>query len=270
MRPIDGFVADTQFSVAPRFLSPSPVDRGASRRTTEGATIYYTTRRHGALGGQRAPLRQSRDHRFHHRSARASPPSPRYLSAPMSIPRPISLPATSNSRSRWTRASPKLPDYIDEIERALGKDASGPFRGRRASEPFFRRERHPHPIYDRSGRAAEVPISLEYFSPTLASDTFHIRAGHPHPRRATPAVTPRNPFGSISVRSTAEGEANSSIRCYEGSNVNSFEQLVLRSCGHDSWSLADRFGGSDFRPPGARLLSPRSVSAPDGERHGTC
>lgn len=102
--------------------------------------------------------------------------------------------------------------------------------------------------YERSGRGAEVPISLEYFSANDPEDVFHIAAGlriHGGNARSHP----KKPFRLYFREEYSGGSGELEHQLYPESNVHQFEQLVLRGGGHDSWSLADAFGGTDFDLP---------------------
>jgi len=101
---------------------------------------------------------------------------------------------------------------------------------------------------ENSGRAAEVPISVEYFTPT-ADEQFQIDAGvriHGGNARSHP----KKPLRLYFRRDY--GEAKLRYPLYPGSPVEEFDQLILRGGGHDSWSLAADFGrtNNDLPPHG--------------------
>ena len=99
--------------------------------------------------------------------------------------------------------------------------------------------------FDNSGRAAEVPVSMEYFTPS-GSEQFQIDAGiriHGGNARSHPKKPMRLYFRRD------YGEAKLRHPLFEGSPVDSFDQLLLRGGGHDSWSLAATFGRDDTDLP---------------------
>ena len=102
-----------------------------------------------------------------------------------------------------------------------------------------------------SGRAAEIPISVEYFTPSGAEE-FQIDAGvrihggnaRTHPKKPLRLYFRRD-YGAPKLR----------FPLYPGSPVAEFDQLLLRGGGHDSWSLADVFGRDDDDiPPHGTLM----------------
>lgn len=99
-----------------------------------------------------------------------------------------------------------------------------------------------------AGRAAEVPISVEYFTPSR-SEEFQIDAGvriHGGNARSHPKKPLRLYFRR------EYGDAKLRYPLYPGSPVAEFDQLLLRAGGHDSWSLAATFGraNNDLPPHG--------------------
>ncbi len=90
-----------------------------------------------------------------------------------------------------------------------------------------------------SGRAAEVPASLEFFEPGDGGASFRVGAGvrihggnaRAHPKKPLRLYF-RDDYGDRRLREPL----------FAGSPVESFDQLILRPGGHDSWSLADTFG----------------------------
>ena len=106
-----------------------------------------------------------------------------------------------------------------------------------------------------SGRDAEVPISLEYFSTENIKEQFQIDAGlriHGGNARDHPKKPFRLYFREL------YGEKRLRFDLFKNSPVSSFDQLILRSGGHDSWSLADGFGRNevlDIPPHGTLTVS---------------
>ena len=90
------------------------------------------------------------------------------------------------------------------------------------------------------GEEAEVPVSLEYFDPSNGED-FQVDAGiriHGGQARFHEKKPMRLYFRS------RYGPSRLEYPLFEGSMVRSFDQLVLRSCGHDGWA-------TDWKSPGA-------------------
>ena len=88
----------------------------------------------------------------------------------------------------------------------------------------------------------EVVVSMEYFSGAHPEDTFHIDAGmsiHGGNARSHP----KKPFRFFFRREY--GAARLEYPLFEDSPVSSFDQLVLRAGGHDSWSISEAFGATD-------------------------
>lgn len=104
-----------------------------------------------------------------------------------------------------------------------------------------------------SGREAEVPISVEYFSTEISEEEFQIDAGiRIHGGNARDH--PKKPFRLYFRESY--GKKRLRFELFENSPVNSFDQLILRSGGHDSWSLANGFGRNEVLdiPPHGTLM----------------
>lgn len=155
------------------------------------------------------------------------------------------------------------PAYVDEIDDALGETLP-------AMSIVVDNERMfgPTGIYTdpfQSGRPAEVPISLEYFSPTDPEDRFQIDGGiriHGGDARNHP----KKPFRLYFREDYSDGSGELEHALFEGSNVKSFEQLVLRGGGHDGWSLADRFGATDGDiPPHGSFLRDQFLRKTEAE-----
>ena len=104
-----------------------------------------------------------------------------------------------------------------------------------------------------SGRNAEIPISIEYFSNKEPEDQFQIDAGlriHGGNARDHPKKPLRLYFRE------SYGKKRLKHDLFPGSPVSSFDQLILRSGGHDSWSLANDFGRDPIidLPPHGTLM----------------
>jgi hypothetical protein len=98
-----------------------------------------------------------------------------------------------------------------------------------------------HTDPDREGREAEVPVSVEYFD-FNRPDEFQVDAGvRIHGGNARDH--PKKPLRLFFRREYGAGRLKFPL--FDDSPVSSFDQLVLRSCGHDSWSLADTFQTRD-------------------------
>ena len=96
------------------------------------------------------------------------------------------------------------------------------------------------------GRAAEVPVSVEYFDPEgegLGDGGFQIDAGiriHGGQARFHEKKPLRLYFRSD------YGEGRLDYPLFEGNPVQEFDRLVMRSCGHDSWAIDFGGGRSDL------------------------
>lgn len=239
---VHGFVADTQFSVRRGFYT-EPIAVAIST-STEDATIYYTldgTEPTPAQGtAYTEPIELSST-----TILRALAMRDRYVSSNVDTQTYLFASDVKTQVIMDARVT-EAPAYLEEIDQALGSTL--PALSIVGENDRFFGNTGIYTNFDRSGRGAEVPISLEYFSPQDPEDTFNIRAGiriHGGNARSHP----KKPFRLYFREEYSGGRGELEHPLYAGSNVNSFEQLVLRSCGHDSWSLADRFGGSDFDLP---------------------
>ncbi|MFP6873076.1 MAG: lamin tail domain-containing protein [Verrucomicrobiales bacterium] len=110
-----------------------------------------------------------------------------------------------------------------------------------------------HTNYNLSGRDAEIPVSMEFFNPLDPSDEFQVDAGiriHGGNARSHP----KKPF-RLYFRG-GYGDRRLEYPLFAGSPVESFDQLVLRGGGHDSWSLAATFGRDQQKdlPPHGTLM----------------
>jgi hypothetical protein len=88
----------------------------------------------------------------------------------------------------------------------------------------------------------EVVVSMEYFSGADPANTFQVDAGmaiHGGNARSHP----KKPFRFFFRRKY--GAARLEFPLFDGSPVSSFDQLVLRAGGHDSWSISETFGATD-------------------------
>jgi hypothetical protein len=105
----------------------------------------------------------------------------------------------------------------------------------------------------RTGRGSEVPVSMEFFNPADPSDQFQVDAGvriHGGNARTHPKKHLRFYFRGD------YGERRLKHPIFPGSPVESFDQLLLRSGGHDSWSIGARFGRNPLRdlPPHGTIM----------------
>lgn len=109
-----------------------------------------------------------------------------------------------------------------------------------------------HTQVQQSGRNAEIPVHVEYFSPSDPLDSFRVSAGirihggnaRTHPKKPLRLLF-REEYGLDRLRH----------KLYPGSPVETFDELLLRSGGHDGWALANTFGTnpSDLPPHGTFL-----------------
>jgi len=104
-----------------------------------------------------------------------------------------------------------------------------------------------------SGRGSEIPASVEFHNPLDSEDSFQIDAGiriHGGNARDHPKKPMRLYFRE------EYGERRLNYPIFPESPVQSFDQLILRSGGHDSWSLADSFGRDKLLdlPPHGTLM----------------
>ncbi|MEZ5302064.1 MAG: CotH kinase family protein [Verrucomicrobiales bacterium] len=102
-----------------------------------------------------------------------------------------------------------------------------------------------HSIATLEGRAQEVEVSFEFFDPedgsmTQANGGIRIHGGNAR-------THPKKPL-RLYFRSEY-GPGRLGFPLFDGAPVQSFDQLILRPGGHDSWSLADVFGTSTFDLP---------------------
>ncbi|MCP4849277.1 MAG: hypothetical protein GY899_15150 [Verrucomicrobiaceae bacterium] len=106
---------------------------------------------------------------------------------------------------------------------------------------------------NRTGRGSEVPVSMEFFNPADPSDQFQIDAGvriHGGNARTHPKKHLRFYFRG------EYGERRLKHPIFPDGPVESFDQLLFRSGGHDSWSIGSRFGRDPLRnmPPHGTIM----------------
>lgn len=117
-------------------------------------------------------------------------------------------------------------------------------------------------IPELSGRDAEVPVSMEYFSDDNSA-RFQVDAGiRIHGGNARDH--PKKPF-RLYFRSEY-GPKRLEFPLFPDSSVESFDQLILRGFGHDGWALADSFGTRDEDiPPHAAFLRDQYLRKTENE-----
>ncbi|MDA7605496.1 CotH kinase family protein [Verrucomicrobiales bacterium] len=143
------------------------------------------------------------------------------------------------------------PDYSETIKDDLSKNVpiiSLTIEGDTFFGPFGI---HSNP--ELSGRGSEVPVSVEFHNPLDSENSFQIDAGiriHGGNARAHPKKPMRLYFRE------EYGKRRLNYPIFPESPVQSFDQLILRSGGHDSWSLADSFGRDESLdlPPHGTLM----------------
>lgn len=243
---VDGFVADTKFSVNRGFHN-SPINV-AITSATPGAVIYYTT--DGTI---------------------PTPINSTLYTAPVAISSTTTLRAIATLENyqstnidtqsyiftadviRQADMDPVVvnsPDYSTTIE----SDLSGnfPVISLVVNEAAFFGTSGIYSNPENSGRGAEVPVSMEFFDPASGED-FQVDAGiriHGGNARSHPKKPLRLYFRS------EYGPSRLRYPLYEDSPVDSFDQLLLRPGGHDSWSLAETFGrdqDGDIPPHGTLM-----------------
>ena len=129
------------------------------------------------------------------------------------------------------------PDYSETIKDDLSKNV--PVISLTIDEDIFF---GPFGIYSNpelSGRGSEVPVAVEFHNPLDINESFQIDAGiriHGGNAREHPKKPLRLYFRE------QYGKRRLNFPIFPESPVQSFDQLILRPGGHDSWSLADSFG----------------------------
>lgn len=237
-----GFVADTRFSHHRGFhTAPLAV---AITTATKGASLHYTTdgspptENHGTLYTEPVVIDSTT-------ILQAIAFKPRYQSSNIDTQTYL-FPSDVRNQITMDARVTEAPDYREQVEAALGSTLPA-LSVVTQDQLIFGRDGI-YSQYDLQGREAEIPISLEYFAPHDPEDRFHLQAGlriHGGNARSHP----KKPFRLYFREEYSGGSGRLEHSLFAGSPVDSFEQLVLRSGGHDSWSLADRFGGSDFDLP---------------------
>ncbi len=242
----EGFVRDTKFS-ADRGFHQEPFELSLTTGT-EGAQIRYTTD-----GSEPSPTRgevYSAPFTVAATSiVRAMAWKENHVSTNVDTHTFIFADDVKTQESMDERVTSD-PAYTSEINEALGSQL--PAMSVVVDETDFFGVNGIHTQPDRGGPSAELPISLEYFDPIDPEDRFQIRAGiRLHGGNAR--THPKKPF-RLYFREQY-GPARLRYPLFPGETVDVFEQLVLRSCGHDSWSLASRFGAGDADiPPHASFV----------------
>ncbi len=89
---------------------------------------------------------------------------------------------------------------------------------------------------------SEVPVAVEYFNPLAPAETFTARAGF----QAHGGAVRNYAKKGFRLDFTGEhGDGPLQYPLFAGSPVEAFDQLVLRSGGHDSWTVQTRGGAAD-------------------------
>lgn len=129
------------------------------------------------------------------------------------------------------------PDYSETIEDDLSSNV--PVISLTIEDDAFF---GPFGIYSNpelSGRGSELPVAVEFHNPLNNDNSFQIDAGiriHGGNAREHPKKPLRLYFRE------QYGKRRLNYPIFAESPVQSFDQLILRPGGHDSWSLADSFG----------------------------
>ncbi len=244
---VSGFVKDTKFSVK-RGHYDSAITVAISTET-EGASIRYTTNGSspsdsiGTLYTGPITLNETtvlRAIAFKEGFQPTNIDTQTYLFA-----------ADIKNQSEMDRDIVTDPEYASTIE----DDLSGnlPIMSLVLDEALFFGPNGTHTNYERSGRGAEIPVSVEFFNPLDPTDEFQIDAGiriHGGNARSHP----KKPF-RLYFRGEY-GDKRLKHPLFDGSPVESFDQLILRGGGHDSWSLAATFGRDQQEdiPPHGTLM----------------
>ena len=244
---VDGFVSDTKFSVK-RGHYDSEIAVSITTET-EGASIRYTT-----------------DGSAPDASTGTLYEGPVSL-ASTTILRAIAYkagfqPTNVDTQSYLFASDIKNQDAMDrdivndpEYSATIEEDLSGslPVMSLVLDDALFFGPNGTHTNYERSGRTAEIPVSVEFFNPLDPNDEFQIDAGiriHGGNARSHP----KKPF-RLYFRGEY-GDRRLKFPLFAGSPVESFDQLILRGGGHDSWSLAANFGRdqqTDLPPHGTLM-----------------
>ena len=243
-RAVLGFVEDTKFSVNRGFYA-APFDLVITT-ATPGATIRYTldgeppTATSGLVYA--GPIRVAstltvRAAAFKEGYRETDVDAHSYLFTSDIRTQPEMLPAVVED-----------PAYTSAIEPGL---RSLPVVALSLRDTDFFGENGIYTIATLSGRAQEVEVSVEYFDPSggrsvQAGAGIRIHGGN---ARSHPKKPLRLYFRD------AYGDRRFDFPLFDGSPVSTFDQLLLRPGGHDSWSLADTFGAdSTDLPPHATFM----------------
>jgi hypothetical protein len=89
---------------------------------------------------------------------------------------------------------------------------------------------------------AEVPVAVEFFNPLAPAETFTTRAGF---QAHGGAVRNYAKKGFRIDFTGVHGDGTLQFPLFPGSPVETFDQLVLRTGGHDSWTVQTRGGNPD-------------------------
>ncbi len=244
---VEGFVSDTQFSIK-RGYYKSEISVSITTET-EGAAIRYTT--DGSAPGASTGTLYSEPITINLTTIlRAIAYKAGYK--PTNIDTQSYLFAADiKNQSDMDNDVVNDPAYSATIE----EDLSGnlPAISLVLEEASFFGPNGTHTNYNLSGRGAEIPVSMEFFNPLDPSDEFQVDAGiriHGGNARSHP----KKPF-RLYFRSEY-GDRRLQYPLFSGSPVESFDQLVLRGGGHDSWSLAATFGRDQQEdlPPHGTLM----------------
>ena len=236
---VDGLVEDTKFSVNRGFFSaPFPVEITTA---TEGAQIRYTT--DGSAPTSTSGLIYSAPLTISTTTVlRAAAFKPGF--APTNVDTQTYL-FTSSIRNQL-EMDPEITNsaaYSSLMDVALRGNIPTISLATRRSNLFGSGGIYTNS--QNSGRSAEVPVSVEYFSDNDSGE-FQIDAGirihggnaRSHPKKPLRLYFRRD-YGAAKLR----------FPLFPDSPVDVFDQLLLRGGGHDSWSLADVFGRADSDLP---------------------
>jgi hypothetical protein len=254
-RAVLGFVEDTKFSFNRGFYT-APIDVTITT-ATPGATIRYTldgeppTATTGLVyaGPVRVASSQTvRAAAFKDGYRQTDVDAHTYLFTADVRTQPEMLPSVVNA-----------PAYTAAIEPGL---RSLPVMALSLRDSDFFGENGIYTIASLSGRAQEVEVSVEYFNPadgrsvqTGAGIRIHGGNARTHPKKPL----------RLYFRD-AYGDRKLDFPLFDGSPVASFDQLLLRPGGHDSWSLADVFGvESTDLPPHATFMRDQFLRRTENE-----
>ncbi len=244
---VSGFVADTKFSVNRGFYQqPFAV---AITTETEGATIRYTT--DGTLPDEQTGTIYSQPVTINSTTTLRAVAYKEGFQSTNVDTQSYFFAADVKDQSDMDSDVVDDPAYAATIEDDLSETLPV-FSLTVADADFF----GPDGIYSnpsRTGRGSEVPVAMEFFNPADSSDQFQIDAGvriHGGNARTHPKKHLRFYFRGD------YGERRLKHPLFPDSPVESFDQLLLRSGGHDSWSIGARFGRDPLRnmPPHGTIM----------------